>query len=267
MLYKYLPVERIDVIENMKVRFSPLLSLNDPFEARPLINVDDIFEKSRNELISLLDEDFENIEKTEDSTRLYQKYINNIDDGIRSELDPSEQGRLLIKTLAGDYGILSLSRSNTNLLMWSHYTSSHAGYVIGFNREHAFLRRFDKDGNVVRPSPVIYTEKRSTVDFKKDGWKQKLFFEKPIEWAYEQEERLCRNIIDDEKLNVDECGMAILLDEIPVEAISSIILGYKIDDNSKKKIRDAIAKHNIDCDLYQAKLSDHEYKLELHELS
>ncbi len=32
MLYKYLPPERIDVLENLTIRFTQLLSLNDPFE-------------------------------------------------------------------------------------------------------------------------------------------------------------------------------------------------------------------------------------------
>ncbi|MBI6947597.1 DUF2971 domain-containing protein [Pseudomonas koreensis] len=32
MLYKYLPPERIDVIQNLAIRFTQLLSLNDPFE-------------------------------------------------------------------------------------------------------------------------------------------------------------------------------------------------------------------------------------------
>lgn len=32
MLYKYLPPERVDVIESCRIRFTQLLSLNDPFE-------------------------------------------------------------------------------------------------------------------------------------------------------------------------------------------------------------------------------------------
>ncbi|OUS51807.1 hypothetical protein BM607_011295 [Shewanella sp. SACH] len=39
MLFKYLPIDRIDVLENLKIRFSPLMSLNDPFECQPLIDM------------------------------------------------------------------------------------------------------------------------------------------------------------------------------------------------------------------------------------
>jgi len=52
MLYKYLPVERIDVISNLKVRFSPLKSLNDPFESLPLIDVGDIVDVTVKDLIT-----------------------------------------------------------------------------------------------------------------------------------------------------------------------------------------------------------------------
>jgi hypothetical protein len=37
VLYKYLPTERIDVINSGNIRFTPLLSLNDPFEYSLLI--------------------------------------------------------------------------------------------------------------------------------------------------------------------------------------------------------------------------------------
>ena len=40
MLYKYLPPERIDVLSNLRIRFSQPRSLNDPFETAPLINFD-----------------------------------------------------------------------------------------------------------------------------------------------------------------------------------------------------------------------------------
>ena len=39
MLYKYLSDERVDVLENLKIRFSPFTSLNDPFKACPLIDI------------------------------------------------------------------------------------------------------------------------------------------------------------------------------------------------------------------------------------
>ncbi|GAB7027596.1 hypothetical protein [Geotalea toluenoxydans] len=38
MLYKYLIVDRVSVLEDLEVRFSQPRALNDPFEASPLID-------------------------------------------------------------------------------------------------------------------------------------------------------------------------------------------------------------------------------------
>lgn len=40
MLYKYLPDNRLDVVKNLKIRFTQPISLNDPFEGLPLIEAD-----------------------------------------------------------------------------------------------------------------------------------------------------------------------------------------------------------------------------------
>lgn len=34
-LYKYLPPERVDIIQNLKIRFTQVSALNDPFESLP----------------------------------------------------------------------------------------------------------------------------------------------------------------------------------------------------------------------------------------
>ena len=35
ILYKYFPAERIDILENLQIRFTQPNAMNDPFEARP----------------------------------------------------------------------------------------------------------------------------------------------------------------------------------------------------------------------------------------
>ena len=42
MIYKFLPQERIDVLQHLKIRYTPLTSLNDPFESIPLFKLDDL---------------------------------------------------------------------------------------------------------------------------------------------------------------------------------------------------------------------------------
>ncbi|HGY1053520.1 TPA: DUF2971 domain-containing protein, partial [Aeromonas salmonicida subsp. pectinolytica] len=35
---------------------------------------------------------------------------------------------------------VSLSRNNTNILMWSHYADSHKGFCIGFSRQNNYFK-------------------------------------------------------------------------------------------------------------------------------
>ncbi|MEZ9144725.1 hypothetical protein AB4138_09845, partial [Vibrio sp. 10N.286.52.C3] len=45
MLYKFLPYDRVDVISDLRIRFSPLDSLNDPYEALPSIDLSSLREQ------------------------------------------------------------------------------------------------------------------------------------------------------------------------------------------------------------------------------
>lgn len=265
MLYKYLPTERVDVIENLNIRFSPFVSLNDPFESQPLINVENRIYKANKEVLSELDDYWKDIDKSDESSdnyRLYKQQREVIKKGVTSQLNPKNQGSELIKTLGDKHGILSLSRTNKNLLMWSHYSSSHAGYVLGFNDSHEFFSQKDERGNTIRPLPVIYTKKRSIVKIGEDRWYQKLLCEKPIDWRYEEEERLFitfqNNIITKEK---DSYGMSIILTDIPKEAITKIYIGCKATDKTKELILKAVKNNNLNIQVYNTSMSNKDYEI------
>ena len=65
MLYKYLPPERIDVLKNLKIRFSPLGSLNVPFEALPLVDLSEEKQKIHDRMEKDLKEYWDNLEEKE----------------------------------------------------------------------------------------------------------------------------------------------------------------------------------------------------------
>ena len=37
-------------------------------------------------------------------------------------------------------GYLSMSSTNSSILMWSHYANNHEGYIIGFDPKHSFFQ-------------------------------------------------------------------------------------------------------------------------------
>ncbi|WP_445358795.1 DUF2971 domain-containing protein [Microbulbifer sp. ANSA005] len=266
MLFKYLPKERVDVLENLKIRFSPLRSLNDPFESLPLIDIEDKVETAVEDLLKELDQIWERTpisERTPENKQLLEENRQAVYDGARSAMEPSVVGQGLMDIISDNLGVLSLSRSNTSLLMWSHYTGSSTGYVIAFDESHDFFRQHDLKGNIVRPRPVIYTEKRSYVSEKHHNWYQKLLCEKPLEWAYEEEERLFLTHIDkNSSIGKDEYEMDIILTSFPKEAISSVYLGYNCSPDTQKKIEAALDSNNIDKPVYRAAMSKREYKIE-----
>lgn len=266
MLFKYLPKERVDVLENLKIRFSPLKSLNDPFESLPLIDIEHKVETAVEDLLKELDEIWEKTpisEKTPKNKQFLEQSRQAAYEGARSAMEPSKVGQGLMDIISDNFGVLSLSRSNTSLLMWSHYTDSNTGYVIAFDENHDFFRQYDLKGNIVRPMPVIYTEKRSYVNENQHNWYQKLLCEKPLEWAYEEEERLfLTHVNKNASLGKDEYGMDIILTSIPKEAISSIYLGYSCSSETQKNIVSALEEHNINKPVYRAVMSKKEYKIE-----
>jgi hypothetical protein len=51
------------------------------------------------------------------------------------------------------FGILSLTTESNNILMWSHYASSHTGFCIGYNTEKLLVQTKGRIG------PVFYDNK------------------------------------------------------------------------------------------------------------
>ena len=71
--------------------------------------------------------------------------------------------------------------------MWSHYTDSHKGFVLGFDRYHPYF---------ANSMPIQYSRYRTCYSsrnlhlFTSDDVTKHLSVEKAVDWAYEEEERL-----------------------------------------------------------------------------
>ncbi|GGO74654.1 DUF2971 domain-containing protein [Bowmanella pacifica] len=269
MLFKYLPVDRLDVIENLKIRFSPLRSLNDPFEAYPLVNISEDINPVINQTLREFDECWARApesEKTKENRNLYEEMKEDFLNNAQDISNPHKLGLALTDFLK-HLGVLSLSRTNSSLLMWSHYASCNKGYVIGFDEHHEFFHRRDLKGDIVRPLPVIYTTARSSVNDSHYAYRQKLFGEKPIEWSYEEEERLFLNHIDSRfATSKDEYGMDVILTDIPKDVISSVYLGSNSSRDTKYRVWEALRQNHIQAAVYQAGISRTEYKVEFEKI-
>jgi hypothetical protein len=269
MLFKYLPSERVDVLENLKIRFSPLMSLNDPFECQPLVDMRNERDQFLEETLRDLDELWEKTdsnEKTEENRKILEETRRELIADVNKKTNSFIVGQELMSLLSDNLGVLSLSRTEENLLMWSHYAKEGKGIVLGLNDDHEFFKQPDLSGKPTRPIPVVYTDKRRMIVPGEDRFYEKLFCEKPRDWAYEEEERLFRAfLIKEGYVGKDAYNMDIILTVLPKEAIESVYLGYRISEATKSRVLSAIKNNQISCKVYQTRVSISEYKIELDE--
>lgn len=215
MLYKYLSPERIDVIQNMKIRFTPVVSLNDPFEFSMMIG------------------------------------------NAEYQVDP--------RCAKNCTKFLSLSRNNSNILMWSHYADCHQGFVIGFDRSHPYFseaqsvryRRLRSSFNGAKISDIQLGEITRAVAL-----------EKAVDWAYEEEERLFLDESATEIYSVgtDFWGQEVLLRSIPIDSIKEIYLGVRSSSALLADVREVNFYHGGKINVYKAKMSKTHFGIDFYKL-
>ncbi|MDR6624473.1 DUF2971 domain-containing protein [Caulobacter segnis] len=127
------------------------------------------------------------------------------------EFEPAEVLARMTREMdwRGRTGLLCLTRTPTNPLMWAHYADSHRGVAIGIDATSAGLTNPINNlipaqfGSVVyasrRPDWLFFSghEPRSVgevIGFDNANFErlQRLFLTKPIHWAYEEEVRVAK---------------------------------------------------------------------------
>lgn len=269
MYYKYLPDERLDVLENLKIRFSPLGSLNDPFEKAPLIDIKEEREKAISKFTNNANTLWDKIdpkEKTSESQEIFEEQTALIERQTNFQLSPKMIGDNVVLALADNFGILSLSRTEKSLLMWSHYANRGKGFVIGLDKRHSFFNQLSSDGRKTYPISVTYTSKRDNIPTEDPEFNQKFLGRKPLEWAYEEEVRITRVLNKENSIGKkDEYGNDIVLSDLPKLSIKAIYIGYHASRELKQKILSAVKKNEIPCKVYTCTISEDEYSIKFNE--
>jgi len=170
------------------------------------------------------------------------------------------------ETLDKNYGILSLTKTKDNLVMWAHYASDHSGFLIEFND---FL--WTPPDNLIRHSirfeEVKYSRERPYFDslvnqLQSENLLENFYYEslitKSIHWKYENEIRLINNL-----QNATEVldGIFYLFSFDP-KSISSIYLGQMMKPEVKDEIVSILTKEKYEhVKIYQSELHKAKYKL------
>lgn len=285
-IYKYVPPERIDILENLLIRITQPKYLNDPFDA--VLSFKKVVEK-------------ELFLKHFNSENLFEKIVTNFDDSLsefnkQNNLDISleklleVQGKdfdqfkklflyemenvttlfttenMATKKLLNDeinkfLGVISFTESPDNIPMWAYYANVHTGFVIVFNAEHKFFNNgllVDKDFGKLQK--IIYSPDKTILDSLKE-FKSNPFFEKHIRWRNEEEWRMILPLTLSNTIKFPD----IHLINIPPELIVGIIFGFRtnpelVDYVHKLKSQKEIWKH---LQLYKAIPLFDEYKMDV----
>lgn len=256
-LYKHLRIDEelrvLGIFENNKLLYTKPSAFNDPYDC--VLKIDFDFSKIRKCDI----EDALNLRITnKEFNSNKEKYIREL-----RKLPYIKNWGELHRNL---FFVTCFNNNPLNILMWSHYTNNHEGFMIEF--------KFKKIKGIYNnlPLPVIYNDEfpilkvnpytETEYYFSNENSGAELLIKsllnKASVWEYEQEFRLTN------KEDVTLENTKVLMDFEP-HSIASVVFGPKIKLEHKKKIENAVKefnkKHKLNVETFQAMLDRKCYRL------
>jgi hypothetical protein len=251
-LYKYFAPQRIDVLTHRRIRYTQPGAFNDPFEVKPYVAKfadDAAAERTVDQILpEEIRKAYEQLPAEIRAVIPYEAFLKIATQGresLRGQFGVmlSQYTPMLRRVMEEKFnellGILSLTEKPDNLLMWSHYAASHAGFVIGFNSSHDYFDQRKSPSDEFRHlRKVEYRAVRPNAPLSElDGID--VFLVKSTEWEYEQEWRIMRPLSDAADTIPDE-PFPICLFEFSPAAVTDVILGARMRDTDRSTIRDAL---------------------------
>lgn len=246
-LYKYKSMESKgleDVFLRRKIYLTDATKFNDPFECKPILTFHQSSLKRAIFLKQLTKDRFPNADK-----RSLKKLMK----GKGILLTDQDTLKKAYSGFVSTIGIYCLSEKNDDLLMWSHYSDSHRGLCLEFEasiEETLFWEAFK----------VIYQEDYPTVNIMDIGKAEefrKALLTKSTRWRYEEERRILKT--------KQEGGPGYY--QFSPELLTGVILGALVSNRDKEILMNWIGGYPTRIALYQAKLNERRYQLDILKIS
>jgi len=251
-LYKYGHIENDDrvrftrgVLENNELYCAPPSGLNDPFDS----------------VMTCIADGSKTVCK-----RLFREWLQrNPDKSRRKHLDFEKEffrqsgwRQFLAQELEGEirakrqeFGVFCMTREKKNIPMWAHYAANHKGFCLEFQTTNSFFSRARK---------VCYERQLSTVNVL-SPWDTLIrhataaLLTKSKDWEKEEEWR----IIDlNHGVGIQQC---------PPKSITGVIVGCRMPTPARRQIADWCKKRKPQPVLYEAKIKNEEFGLDINEIS
>lgn len=214
-VYKFRTIDKAnDILQKQEFYFSSAANFNDPFDC--MLDEEKQYSLSDfNRWIGSFQNGLTNKEK-QNLTNMYKKNGQAFNDLVKN-----------IKTKAvNTRGVLALSKTNENVLLWSHYAENHTGVAIKLNiaKDPEFF---------ITPKNIIYTKQYIPLNYLRDPEKSILdtLSTKSIDWNYEEEIRVYKSNIGVHKIN-------------PM-AITDVFFGVKTLEQYIEKIKNTCSKNGL----------------------
>ena len=235
-LYKYCPPERIDVLERLRIAFTPPNRFNDLWDCAPRLKGEKLRTLRRaTEQIAVRELQATHSEKWRNLPRKERRAIeNSVRAQVRSisrKASPqvidqlNQEGQNL---LSQDWGILSLASKPEDELMWAHYANDHTGFVVEFSTDSAAFSALGC------PREVSYLDQQPWFEIGAPA--SGAFYVKSAKWKYECEWRIVRSLSHCEKHNAAD-GTEIFLAAFAAPAVKSVILGVRTSSKVCERVR------------------------------
>lgn len=252
VFYKYLDPARLDVVANLRIRFTQPSALNDPYECTVALDggrMQELVAQSLRKLVPSFLPGLTNLEgMIADAT-------------AKMEAGPSFEDEIskarLRERLDQNYGVLALSATAVNTRLWSLYAAGHRGYCLGLHRDAEMFRarahpdylrtlvmRYEDSPPVFPLHPL---QRAGLPPMNTDGALELFLASKSKAWADEQEVRIVQSLSTggSSDLGNDPSGHRVLLFPIRPEAIASIVIGARASGGLEKDLRRYCAEHGI----------------------
>ncbi len=254
IFYKYVSAERIDILQNRLIRFTQPNAMNDPFEAKPHFYKlgSEAFAKNYAEAIRrfpfrVWNDYCKAIGKDPGRFALANKIENDPDyaEWLYTNLHKQNPQYLLpnlrerFYNLHNTAGILSLSETPDNLLMWAHYTEGHTGFVLMLDGSHNFFKGDRALHGFAKPEPVEYKYELPRLRVEEtfeNPVMSKIFFVKGLDWKYEKEWRYLKFRANANKRFRDSNSLDVNLFRLPPKYVIGVILGCYRSKELEKEI-------------------------------
>jgi hypothetical protein len=273
-LYKFIASpDALRFLLTGSVKFTPIPELNDPSELVPSLNRSAVVKslerlrergytdadlahlRQQGDLLQLLAPRFQAVHvpttKAEASNLIRSPFYDSI----------STLERLLSETakeMSSKVGLFCLSKRFDSLPMWAHYAANANGLAVEFNAlEQIFTG--DRTGVLRKPTPINYQIESSGVTFDPESHRS-LFFDKFLDWSYEQEVRVVLPLADCQKQKIGDQELHTY--QIPKTSIARLILGWNMSAKDTSTVELLISQINPDVQVNRATFTKGKVSLE-----